>query len=46
VYGVGAAALATQAIEQELRARVENPIRQAQFSRTIRTQIDAEEHGI
>ena len=41
-YGVGAAAQATHAIEQELEARVRNPLEQAQFSRSIRQKMDAE----
>ena len=44
VYGVGAAALATDALEQELKARVENPIMQVQFARHVRHQIEIDEH--
>lgn len=45
IYGVEPAALATQAIIQELEARVKNPIIQAQFAREIRNQMEVDEHS-
>ncbi|SRR6266496_1139872 len=44
IYGVGAAGLATDALMQELKARVETPFIEAQFRRSVLHQIEIDEH--